>query len=73
LLATGLTAVVAVTIGRAGEHLFHWAERGIGLWAWWWVLTGWVLALGVIYVLRFLGGKWKSMRVIEPSIEFEAS
>ncbi len=69
LLATGLTAVVAVTIGRVGERLFHWADRGIGLWAWWWVLTGWVLALGVIYVLRFLGGQWKSMRVIEPNLE----
>jgi len=34
-------------------------------------LTGWVLALGVIYVLRFVGGKWKSMRVIEPSLESE--
>jgi MATE family multidrug resistance protein len=73
LLATGLTAVVAVTIGRVGQWLFHWADRGVGLWAWWWVLTGWVLALGVIYVLRFVGGQWKSMRVIEPTLESEMS
>jgi MATE family, multidrug efflux pump len=68
LLATGLIATVAVAIGRASERIFHWTDRDIGLWGWWWVLTGWVLALGIVYVLRFLGGRWKSMRVIEPEL-----
>lgn len=73
LLATGLTAIVAVTIGRTGERWFHWADHGIGLWAWWWILTGWVLALGIVYVLRFVGGRWKSMRVIEPDLDSKGS
>jgi MATE family multidrug resistance protein len=38
---------------------------GLGI-KWCWVaLTGWILALGIIYVLRFLSGKWRTMRVIE--------
>ena len=68
LLATGLISAIAVTIGRVSERLFHWTERGIGLWGWWWVLTVWILALGIVYFLRFLGGKWKTMRVIEPEL-----
>jgi MATE family multidrug resistance protein len=68
MFATGLTAIVAVGLGRLGERAFHWADHGIALWAWWWILTGWIFALGAIYLLRFLGGKWKAMRVIEPQV-----
>jgi MATE family multidrug resistance protein len=68
MLATGLTAIVAVAIGHVCERSFHWIQTGFGLWGWWWVLTGWVLALGILYLLRFYGGKWKSMRVIEPEL-----
>ncbi len=32
----------------------------------WTVATAWVFAMGVIFLLRFLGGKWRTMRVIEP-------
>jgi MATE family multidrug resistance protein len=67
--ATSLTAILFVAIGHLGEQAFQWHTRGIGLWAWWWVMTLWIFALGVIYFLRFLGGKWKSMRVIEPELE----
>jgi MATE family multidrug resistance protein len=38
---------------------------GLGIQWCWIALTGWILALGVIYVLRFLSGKWRTMRVIE--------
>jgi MATE family multidrug resistance protein len=31
----------------------------------WLVLTLWILALGVIYLLRFLAGYWREMQVIE--------
>jgi len=31
----------------------------------WMAVTAWVCAMGVIFLLRFLGGKWRSMRVIE--------
>lgn len=68
LFATGLTAMVFVAIGRTCEQAFDWNTRGIGLWAWWWILTVWIFALGAIYFLRFLGGQWKSMRVIEPEL-----
>jgi multidrug resistance protein, MATE family len=66
--ATGLTAIVFVTLGHFSERAFDWHARGIALWGWWWILTLWIFVLGVIYFLRFLGGRWKSMRVIEPEL-----
>jgi MATE family multidrug resistance protein len=68
LMATSLISIVSVTIGRLCEDYFHWREYGVALWGWWWILTAWVLALGLVYLLRFLGGKWRDMRVIEPEI-----
>jgi MATE family multidrug resistance protein len=38
-----------------------------GIYAGWAVLTAYVVVLGFVFMLRFLGGKWKSMRVIEES------
>ncbi len=32
----------------------------------WMAVTVWVCAMGIIFLLRFLGGKWRGMRVIEP-------
>jgi MATE family multidrug resistance protein len=69
--ATSLTAIAFVAIGRLAEQAFDWHARGISLWGWWWVMTLWIFTLGVIYFLRFLGGKWKSMRVIEPELAAE--
>jgi len=37
----------------------------LGLYAAWTVVTVYVIALGFAFLARFLGGKWKSMRVIE--------
>jgi len=37
-------------------------------WSFYWTwafLTGYIVALGVVFYFRFLGGKWESMRVIE--------
>jgi MATE family multidrug resistance protein len=31
----------------------------------WQIITAWVCVGGVVYVCRFLGGKWRNMRVIE--------
>jgi MATE family multidrug resistance protein len=39
---------------------------GLGLMVAWVFATTYVILLGVIFYLRFLDGKWKSMRVIEP-------
>ena len=36
-----------------------------GIYSGWFVATGYVCTLGMIFFLRFRGGKWKSMKVIE--------
>lgn len=36
-----------------------------GIYGCWSLITGWIWSLGVIYSLRFIQGKWRSMRVIE--------
>ena len=41
---------------------------GAGLIYSWVVITLWTCALGVIYLIRFLQGHWRTMRVIEPSV-----
>ena len=33
----------------------------------WWFATAYIVAIGVCFGLRFRSGKWKTMRVIEPS------
>lgn len=38
------------------------------VWAWWFCLTAWIVALSIAYFLRFLQGKWKTMKVIEPEL-----
>lgn len=60
LLATSAISAVCVAVGRCGQVWLEW-----GLYGWWWVLTGWLSALSLVYLARFLGGKWRSMRVIE--------
>lgn len=61
ILITALwTAPLPVTASYVGIEYF-----GGGLYWCWWVLTGWIVTMSVIYVLRFLGGRWKQMRVIE--------
>ncbi len=38
-------------------------ENG-SIWAAWWSLTAFILVLAVCFLLRFLQGRWKSMRVV---------
>jgi MATE family multidrug resistance protein len=71
LFATSFISICGITIGRLLERQFEWIERGVGLWGWWWVLTGWIFVLGIVYFLRFLSGKWRDMRVIEPELQEE--
>ncbi len=40
-------------------------QLGFGLYAIWGALTVYIVAAGTVCMLRFRGGKWKSMRVIE--------
>jgi MATE family multidrug resistance protein len=58
------TSPIPVLAGWVGVHYF-----GAGLIWCWWVITGWIMALGIIYWLRFLQGKWRTMRVIETHLE----
>lgn len=37
----------------------------------WLLVTVWVCLLGVIYLLRFLYGPWREMRVIEPAVHVD--
>ncbi len=43
-------------------------RQGWGLLWCWAVITAWVCALGLIYLARFLQGRWRQMRVIEPEV-----
>jgi MATE family multidrug resistance protein len=71
LINTSCISIISVVAGRMLEREFAWRESGWGLYGWWWILTGWVLALGLTYVARFEQGKWKTMRVIEPDLPEE--
>lgn len=61
--ATVGVGTVAVLFGRYAQLAWNWQLIG-----WWWVITLWIAALAVIYSWRFLKGKWRSMRVIEPNL-----
>lgn len=57
------TLVVSLSVAAAtfiGVRNFH-----LGLYWCWSVITAWVWLLGVVFLLRFLFGPWRGMRVIE--------
>ncbi len=55
--------IMAIMLGGLSWLGVEVLEFGVyGCWA---VVAGWVWALGVIFMIRFLGGKWRQMRVIE--------
>ena len=61
VLAT--TLVVSLAVASAtwiGVKYYH-----FGLYWCWGIITAWVYLLGVIFLLRFLYGPWRGMRVIE--------
>jgi MATE family multidrug resistance protein len=58
-LSWGLMVVPSVVVLRfLGGTLYH-------LWAF---ATLYIVVIGVVFFARFLGGKWKSFRVIEPRL-----
>lgn len=62
LLATFIVALSAVVFGILCQAYF-----GSSLLLWWYVIAGWVTAMGVVFATRYFGGKWESKRVIEPA------
>ena len=64
LITTAWTAPLPLIVGIIGVRLFH-----LGLLWCWTVISGWICLVGLIYFFRFLGGKWKTMRVIEANKE----
>jgi len=60
LITTAWTSPLPLVLGTMGVHWFGWGL----LWCWT-AITGWICLVGLIYLLRFLGGRWKTMRVIE--------
>ena len=39
-----------------------------GIFSGWVIVSGYVIILGLSFLIRFLGGRWKSMRVIDPHV-----
>jgi MATE family multidrug resistance protein len=57
------TSLVPLGLAWYGTQHF-----GQGLMYCWTLITMWVLSAGFIYLGRFLQGKWRAMRVIEPEL-----
>ena len=61
-------------VGDAYELVADWWGVETGRWGllgWWTTLACWACTLGVVYFARFLQGKWRTMRVIEPELVLE--
>lgn len=56
--------------GLSWLAVMHW---DFGVYQCWGLITAWIWSLGVIFLLRFLQGKWRSMRVIEEPSAKEAA
>jgi FtsH-binding integral membrane protein len=61
----GVTAAILGLIVNVALEVFH---RGI--YTGWTIVSVYAALLGVSFFLRFLAGKWKTMRVIEPRVPF---
>ena len=60
LKASFVMAIALAVLTWTSVEELHW-----GIYPCWALVTAWVWVFGVIFWLRFRGGKWKSMRVIE--------
>ena len=61
VLKTSLVMAIAL-IG------FSWLavmQFNLGVFALWWILTLWICVIGMIYLMRFVQGRWRNMSVIE--------
>ncbi len=60
LLATISVSASAVFIGILCQH-----SLGASLMLWWYVIAGWVTAMGIVFAIRYFSGSWETKRVIE--------
>jgi MATE family multidrug resistance protein len=70
---TRFVAALAVGLAWPVMVLPTWiaAERGWGVYGAWVFATAYIFALAVAFTLRFRGGKWRTMRVIETTVTSE--
>ena len=70
---TRFVAVVAVALAWPLMVLptYLAVRLGWGIDGAWWAASGYILLLAVVFTLRFLGGRWRSMRVIEAKVTDE--
>ena len=61
---TWFVLIATILVSAAGVSVCWFASQW-GVLGWWTGLTAWVWMLGVVFSLRFLQGRWRSMRVIE--------
>lgn len=66
---TRFVMIIALTLGWSIMVLPSWlaVKFGLGLYVAWSFTTAYICILGIVFLLRFLSGKWKRMRVIEPT------
>ena len=64
LMTTFCTSPLPVLAAWIGVAWF-----GLGILWCWVVITAWICLMGMIYLARFLGGRWRTMRVIEPQVD----
>lgn len=66
-----ISMVMAVSLALLSWFAVEYLELGVyGCWA---LITLWVWVMGGVFLWRFLGGKWRSMRVIEQTPDDLAS
>ncbi|MCA9136129.1 MAG: hypothetical protein KDB00_05205, partial [Planctomycetales bacterium] len=58
-----LAAGAAISIVSVGAGIVFDPGNGSLTW-WWWVITIWIWGLATTMTFRFLGGRWKSMRMV---------
>ncbi len=60
------TSLLPLSLAWLGIH-----HLGQGLLWCWTLITLWVCSAALIYLARFLQGKWRAMRVIEPEVDHD--